>query len=93
MSKTPKLQFYLPCYYHICVINKYALQRQYILTIHVQIRDNYVVYIPHMNSLQSTMSPGTLIYIHFTLLAYAPKQICLLNHTHMSHFTTTVVYI
>ena len=25
------------------------------------------VYIPHVDPLQSTMTPGTLIYIHFTL--------------------------
>ena len=29
-------------------------------------------YINHMNSLQSTIWPGALLYIHFTLLAYAP---------------------
>ena len=31
--------------------------------------------------------------IHFTLLAYAPEQICLPNCTYMSHCTITEVYI
>ena len=34
------------------------------------------VYMPHMNPLQSTMWPGTLIYIHFILLEFASEQIC-----------------
>ena len=29
-----------------------------------------------MNPLQSTMLPGTLVYIHFTLLPYGSDQIC-----------------
>ena len=37
------------------------------------------VYSCYMNSLQPTMWPGILVYIHFTLLAYAPEQICLLH--------------
>ena len=28
------------------------------------------VYMPHINSMQSTMIPRTLVYTHFTLLAY-----------------------
>ena len=37
-----------------------------------------------MNSLQSTLSPQELVYIYFTLftlLAYAPKHICLSHQT------------
>ena len=48
---------------------------------------------PHMNSMQSTMSPQALVYIHFTLLTYAPEQICLLHCIYMSHYPTTLVYI
>ena len=44
------------------------------------------VYILHMNSIQSIMWPKALIYINFTLLAYAPKQICMLHHICMSHY-------
>ena len=51
------------------------------------------VYMLHINSLQSTMWPGTLVYIYFTLLAYAPKHICLPHCTYMYHCTTTIVYI
>ena len=40
------------------------------------------VFITHINSLQSTISQQTMLYIHFTLFAYAPKQICLPHHTH-----------
>ena len=35
------------------------------------------VYIPHINSMQSTLSAQTLVYIHFTLLTCAPEHICL----------------
>ena len=40
------------------------------------------VCITYQNSLQSTMWTGTLIHIHFTLLAYAPEPICLPHHLH-----------
>ena len=33
------------------------------------------------------------IYIHFTLMVYAPEQICLPHCTYMYHCTATVVYI
>ena len=33
-------------------------------------------YMLHINSLPSTMWPGPMVYIHFTLLVYAPEQIC-----------------
>ena len=36
-----------------------------------------------MKSLQSTMWLGTLVYIHFIILAFVPQQICLLHATHM----------
>ena len=51
------------------------------------------VYIPHMNSLQSTLSPQALVYIQFKLLAYAPNHICLLHQTCMSHCSSNIVYM
>ena len=33
------------------------------------------VYMTHMNSLQSTVLPQALVYLHFTVLIYAPEQI------------------
>ena len=45
------------------------------------------VYIPHMNLMQSLISPQTLAYIHVTIIAYAPEQICLSHHTWMSNGT------
>ena len=42
--------------------------------LYVQISDNYVSIYPHMDPMQSIMSPGMLVYIHFTLLTYAPEQ-------------------
>ena len=51
------------------------------------------VYMPYMSSMQSTMWPGTLAYIHFTLLAYDLVTLCLSHCTYMSHYTSTVVYI
>ena len=51
------------------------------------------IYMPHMTSMQSTIWPGTMVYIHFTLLPYATEQLCLSHCTCMSHYTFTVVYI
>ena len=48
------------------------------------------VYIPYWNSLQSIIWPKVLLYIHFTLLAYAPEQIYLPHHTYRSHCTNTL---
>ena len=43
---------------------------------------NALVHIPHTASLQCTVWPGALVYIHFTLLAYTPVQIrCHITHT------------
>ena len=36
---------------------------------------------------------GAVVYIHFTLLAYASEQICMPHYTYLSHCTTTVIYI
>ena len=49
------------------------------------------VHTPHMNSLHSIISPGTLIYIHMTLLAYAPEQTCLPHCIYMTHCTVVNV--
>ena len=51
------------------------------------------IYMLHNDLLQSTMWPGTLVWMHFTFLAYAIEKICLPNHTYMSNCTTTMVYI
>ena len=45
------------------------------------------------STLQSTVWSGAQVYLHFTLLAYAPEQICLLHQTCMSHCTNTVLYM
>ena len=47
-----------------------------------------LLYIPHMSSLQSKLSPQALVYIHLTLLAYCHEHICLLHQTTMSHCTS-----
>ena len=51
------------------------------------------VYIHNMNSVQSTVSPQTLVYIYFTLLTNVSEQICLPHCICMSYCITTVVYI
>ena len=51
------------------------------------------LHIPHMTLLQWKMWPGALVYIHSTLLAYAPTQIYLPHCTYNSHCTSTIVYI
>ena len=40
--------------------------------VHSNYQTGISAYIPHINSLQSTMSLQAKVYIHFTLLAYAP---------------------
>ena len=52
-------------------------------------------YMLHITSLQSTMLPTSLVYIHFTLLAYSPEQICLPHYilTCMSHCPSIIVQI
>ena len=56
-------------------------------------RTTISVYIPHMNPLQPTISLEALVYLHFTLLAYAPEQKCISHLTCMSHCTNNVVYM
>ena len=46
-----------------------------------------------MNSMQLIMWPEALVYIYFSLLPYAPEQICLPHCIYMSHCTSAVVYI
>ena len=49
------------------------------------------VYMPHMDPLQSTMWPRTLVYIsHYW---HMPLKTCLPHHRYMSHRTTNVIYI
>ena len=50
-------------------------------------------YMFHVNSLQWTVWLGTLVYIHFTLLPYAPEQICQPYCTYMSYCMSTIVNI
>ena len=49
-------------------------------------------YVPYTNLLQLTMWPGTLVYLHFTLLAHA-LNICLPHCINIFHCTATIVYI
>ena len=59
------------------------------------------VYITHMNSLQSTVQLGALLYIHLTLLAYTHTfhtiGICPWTNMpatlYMSHHINTVIYM
>ena len=50
-------------------------------------------YAPQMPHIQSPAWPGALLYIYFTLLAYAPEQICLPYLICMSHCIKTVLYM
>ena len=42
--------------------------------LHVTHETTMPVYVPHMNSLQLSVYPEALIYIHFTLLKICPEQ-------------------
>ena len=50
-------------------------------------------HLPHMSSMQSTMSAQAVAYINFTSLTYTPKQIFLQHCICVSYHTSTVVYI
>ena len=68
---------YFTCYYQVCASNKYASWRSYI-QISLCAHDTAIsVSIHHIISLQSTMWQEALVYMYFTLLAYASEQICL----------------
>ena len=78
---------YFTSHCHICSSHKYTPQMPHIFHICKLIMFIYEtamsIYRPHMNSVESTMSPGTLMYIlHFQ--AYAPGQIWLSHCTCMS---------
>ena len=84
-----------------CVITMYMPATNMPLNYHIsaihvnssQISDNNISIYAHMNSLQLRMLPGTLVYIHCTLLAYTPELTCLPHCTYMSQCTSTLVYI
>ena len=70
--------------YHAMPINVSAIHMLLKSHIFELVHCSYVsMYLPHMNSLQSTMWSKALVYIHFTLLAYAPEEICLPHHTYV----------
>ena len=51
-----------------------------------------------MNSMQSSMCPEMLVYLQFTLLAYAPEKsmhatTCLLYSTHRHNITSHIINI
>ena len=88
--------------YHTIVI--YVLPRNMPLECHIfeKTYANYficryhttmTVYIPHMNSMQWTLWPWTLVHMYSTLLEICPEQICLSHCTFMSNCTATAVYI
>ena len=72
---------------HLHTNNKYAAQMPYIGYFLYRYEATMSLYFPHMNSLQSAMSPQALLCIHFTLLAHVPKQIC-----HICCLTVLLLY-
>ena len=75
----------MPQKYHIYVIYASYFMHRYQTTISI--------YIPNVHSLQPIMWPGTLVYVHFQLLACAPELICLPQGINMSNCTSKVVSI
>ena len=66
--------------------------------INIQIRshviwENYVSMSTSYDFIAINNKPEALVYMHFTLLTYAPEQICLPHCKCTSHCTTTVVYM
>ena len=51
------------------------------------------VYVHHRNSMQSTVSPESFIYLHFTLLVYASEQIYLSNYTCRFYSTNNDLHV
>ena len=61
--------------YTVYANNKYNSQMPHITSYFMcKYETTMSVCMPHINSLQSTIWPDALVYIHFTLLAYAPNK-------------------
>ena len=76
----------------MCATYIYALQMPHIQIISGKHRRQIyvsVLYKYHMNPMQWTMWPGTLVYIHSTLLVFIPGQICL---PHCTSHCTSIYY-
>ena len=54
-AKMKKMQLYLPFHCHICAMNKYAPEMPHIQISSCEDVRLWSVYIPHMNSMQSTV--------------------------------------
>ena len=63
----PAIKIPLKCNVHATYVNYFMCRCETSMS----------VYIPHMNWLKSILWPEVLVYIHFTILPYAPEQICL----------------
>ena len=80
--KTGKMQLLFPMLLPYMCQKKYVPQFLHMQTTFMcRYEVSMSIYMPHMNSMESTMQPRVLVYIHFTLLAYAPEQIYLLLWT------------
>ena len=100
VHKSPKTnpQQYSTNYCQIWAWNKYGPQLTHIChtcnLIHVKIWSNYVnICVNLIWTYCYQQWPGALLYIHFTLSAYVPEQICLPYHICMSHCTNIVVFM
>ena len=79
---------------HYCQIwtwNKYASQVPHMPIRSCAWETTMSIYLPDMNSVESAVWPGTLVYRHFTLLGYASEQTFLPHSIHMCHLTVTVI--
>ena len=92
LKTTTNCNSYVPCYWHICAKRNKPLICHIRKLVLVHILDN-CQYMSHINSLQSIVSPHSLVCIHFTLLAFVPDQMWLPHHKCMSHCTKNVFYI
>ena len=84
---------YSTYYCQICVRNIYASQMPHIQVSSCADMRHMSVYIHCMSLLQSTSWPQALEYIHFTLLTYAPEQICLSLPICVSNCTNVVLFM
>ena len=74
ISFAKKCNFYSPCYYHICASYIYAIYTNQFMYIY---EESMSIYTPHMNTMQSIMWPGPLVFKCHIYVKYANYLTCI----------------
>ena len=96
-QNTTNSNSYFTQYCQICAVNKYSPQIPHLCHYQSYFLCRYQttlsVHAHNINSPWSKTSPQTMIYIHFTIFANVPEQICLPHHRSMPHSPNHLVYM